>query len=74
MSLTVTERPHAECINFPSDIYIWFGKNLLIWSYCNSPPMGIWYNRQLFVLNRTEYKLEDIVWKFNQWVENEASK
>lgn len=61
---------HAECINHPSDLYIYFDGGFMVWNWNVSEPTGIWFNGDMFLLAKWKFKsAADACSQLNAWTQ-----
>jgi hypothetical protein len=62
----------AECLNAPSDVYLYFDGGFFVWNCDTSEPLSIWFNGDQFYLTRYKYTdAHDAVVALNDWVQKQ---
>lgn len=61
---------HAECLNHPNDVYIYFDGGFFVWNCNVSEPCGIWFNGDMFMLAKWKFSNgNEAVAVLNEWVQ-----
>jgi hypothetical protein len=75
LNIESLETPHAECLNHPNDVYIYFKGGFYVWNWKNDKALHVWFNDDLFTFNREEYHFPNAaVAAFNEWSGKHAQK
>jgi hypothetical protein len=69
MSLNIEsdKTPHAENLNYPSDVYIYFQGGFYVWSWTGE-DLNVWYQGDMFTFSRRYHPTPKAACAdFNEW-------
>jgi hypothetical protein len=71
MSLHLESTPHAENINSPDDVYIYFPSGFVTWNPKHNLQLNVWFNGDMFTFDNAKTAQENTL-NFNEWVNNQV--
>lgn len=67
LNIESNETPHAENLNGPSDVYIYFQGGFYVWNWAGE-ELNLWWNGDMFTFSRKQYySPKAAVAAFNEW-------